>query len=256
MSSKIFSYETLVHALSGVCGSCVAMTLVIPLDTVRTRMILDETKKSKKITEVFIEILKEEGPLGWVRGGLSTIQAVAASNFIYFYTFHGLKKLIPTSEQSALKDLLFSCCAGAMNVLITNPLWVVNTRMKTQDDAKLKGLVHGLFRIGIKEGLGSLWNGTGASLILVSNPALKFTTYEYLKRIFYGNSNSPSPSTAFFTGAFASVIATIITYPVQIVQTNLRILTYLKKLFETLVTGTQIVVFQEMMLIEEWIRLR
>ena len=43
-------------------GSCVAMTLVIPLDTVRTRMILDETKKSKKITEVFIEILKEEGP--------------------------------------------------------------------------------------------------------------------------------------------------------------------------------------------------
>ena len=32
--------------------------------------------------------------------------------------------------------------------------------------------------------------------------------------------------------------------------------TYLKKLFEILVTGTQIVVFQEMMPIEEWIRLR
>ena len=87
----------------------------------------------------------------------------------------------------------------------------------------IKIFLDGLFRIGIKEGLGSLWNGTGASLILVSNPALKFTTYEYLKRIFYGNSNSPSPSTAFFMGAFASVIATIITYPVQIVQTNLRV---------------------------------
>ena len=46
------------------------------------------------------------------KGGLSTVQAVAASNFIYFYTFHGLKKVVASANQSALKDLLFSCCAG------------------------------------------------------------------------------------------------------------------------------------------------
>ena len=33
----------------------------------------------------------------------------------------------------------------------------------------------GLFRIGMKEGFTSLWNGTMASLVLVSNPAIKFT---------------------------------------------------------------------------------
>ena len=72
----------------------------------------------------------------------------------------------------------------------------------------------------MKEGLGPLWNGTVASLILVSNPALKFTVYEYLKRL---TSDPLSPSKAFFMGAFASAIATIITYPVQVVQTKARV---------------------------------
>ena len=72
----------------------------------------------------------------------------------------------------------------------------------------------------MKEGVGPLWNGTAASLILVSNPALKFTVYEYLKRL---ASEPLSPSKAFFMGAFASAIATIITYPVQVVQAKSRV---------------------------------
>lgn len=66
------------------------------------------------------------------RGGISTIQCVAASNFIYFYTFHGLKKWLSHESPTALTDLLYACCAGAVNVIITNPLWVVNTRIKMQ----------------------------------------------------------------------------------------------------------------------------
>ena len=97
-------------------------------------MLLDKTKMSKSTKETFNEIIKEEGlwvfnshsttvkkskaknslifSLSIFKGGLSTVQAVAASNFIYFYTFHGLKKVVASANQSALKDLLFSCCAG------------------------------------------------------------------------------------------------------------------------------------------------
>jgi uncharacterized membrane protein (UPF0182 family) len=47
------------------------------------------------------------------RGGASTLQSVAASNFVYFYTFHGLKKLAGAQgKQSAFKDLLFASVAG------------------------------------------------------------------------------------------------------------------------------------------------
>ena len=136
------------------------------------------------------------------------------------------------SQASALKDLLFACCAGACNVIITNPLWVVNTRIKSQGTqkeeqgkTKLKGLLDGLLKIGMNEGMESLVSGTFASLILVSNPAIKFTVYEYFKRIFLSGpkaGNQLSPGQAFMFGALASACATLITYPIQVVQTKLR----------------------------------
>lgn len=90
-------------------------------------------------------------------GASSTILCVAVSNFIYFYTFHGLKQILvgPNAKQSASKDLVFACLsglyvwqgvivenallewlscsiAGALNVFVTNPLWVVNSKLKMQ----------------------------------------------------------------------------------------------------------------------------
>ena len=79
-------------------------------------------------------------------------------------------------------------------------------------------------RIGFSEGYEKLWGGILASLILVSNPAIKFTAYEYLKRILLPPTESQlSPAKAFFIGALASAIATVITYPIQVVQTKARV---------------------------------
>ena len=38
---------------------------------------------------------------------------------------------------------------------------------------KYRGLIDGLIKIYSREGLSALWNGTSASLILISNPAIK-----------------------------------------------------------------------------------
>ena len=53
-----------------------------------------------------------------------------------------------------------------------------------------KFISDGLFRIGFHEGVQGVWAGTIPSLILVSQPTLKFTIYEFLKRHYlesYGN---------------------------------------------------------------------
>ena len=76
----------------------------------------------------------------------------------------------------------------------------------------------GLVKITKSEGLKALWAGTGPSLLLVLNPAIVFMTYESLKRRFKGGT-----LTYFLLGAIAKCVATVITYPLQIVQTKMRV---------------------------------
>jgi hypothetical protein len=47
------------------------------------------------------------------RGIIPVLESLCASNFVYFYTFHGLKAMKDkSSEQSAVKDLLLASVAG------------------------------------------------------------------------------------------------------------------------------------------------
>lgn len=106
---------------------------------------------------------------------------------------------------------------GAVNVILTTPMWVVNTRLKLQGAKFRNEDLHqthyrGVFggyrvegagllspssvslsrlrlplsdafaQIVASEGVGVLWNGTLPSLILVLNPAVHFMFYEAMKR--------------------------------------------------------------------------
>jgi len=74
--------------------------------------------------------------------------------------------------------------AGCINVIITNPIWVVNTRIKLQkSQVNYTGTIQGLIKVGQEEGIKGLWSGVFPSLILASNPAIQFAAYERIKRI-------------------------------------------------------------------------
>ncbi|XP_068216223.1 peroxisomal membrane protein PMP34 [Palaemon carinicauda] len=233
--SELFSYSNLVHAIAGGCGSAVAMTTFYPLDTVRTRLQLEEARTSKSTIAIMVEIFKEEGLAGLYRGLLPVIQSLYCSNFVYFYTFHGLKR-IANKDKTLLLDLLLGMVAGSINVMTTNPLWVVNTRMKMQG-ARLrsgqqaspqthnyKNLLDGLIQVKQKEGIAGLWSGACSSLILTINPAIQFMAYEAMKRHMqrtYGSQQLNSLD-VFKVGAAAKAIATVLTYPIQLVQAKQR----------------------------------
>ncbi|CAJ1076449.1 peroxisomal membrane protein PMP34 isoform X2 [Xyrichtys novacula] len=206
MSDAVFSYESLVHALSGAMGSVTAMTVFFPLDTARLRLQVDENRKAKSTPAILTEIIKEEGLLkaAWLKG----------------------KQSAPTS------DLLIGIAAGVINVLVTTPLWVVNTRLKLQGskfrNAEIRptnysGILDAFMQIIHDEGVGALWNGTFPSLLLVLNPGIQFMIYEGLKRqLRRGVPRELSSLEVFIIGAVAKAVATTVTYPLQTIQSILR----------------------------------
>ncbi|XP_061555950.1 peroxisomal membrane protein PMP34 isoform X1 [Phycodurus eques] len=229
----LLSYETLVHAVAGAMGSVTAMTTFFPLDTAKSRLQVDESRKSKSTPVILAEIAQEEGVLALYRGWFPVISSLCCSNFVYFYTFNTLKRLTPTApHQSRLSiDLLTGIVSGAVNVVLTTPMWVVNTRLKLQgakfrnedlQQTHYKGIFDAFCQIIASEGAGTLWNGTLPSLILVLNPAVQFMFYESMKRRAGKRGRKISSAEIFLIGAVAKAIATTATYPLQTVQAILR----------------------------------
>jgi len=72
-----------------------------------------------------------------------------------------------------IQNLLIASLAGVINVLLTCPLWVANTRLKLQfkgagkhsnskenRDKPYKGMVDCLVRVAKEEGIQTLWSST------------------------------------------------------------------------------------------------
>ncbi|XP_040414576.1 peroxisomal membrane protein PMP34 isoform X2 [Cygnus olor] len=213
-------------------GSVTAMTVFFPLDTARLRLQVDEKRKSKTTPAVLLEIIKEEGLLAPYRGWFPVISSLCCSNFVYFYTFNSLKTLWVKGQHSTTgKDLVLGVVAGVANVLLTTPLWVVNTRLKLQGakfrnedivPTNYKGIIDAFHQIIRDEGVLALWNGTFPSLLLVFNPAIQFMFYEGFKRKLLKRQEELTSLDVFVIGAIAKAVATTLTYPLQTVQSILR----------------------------------
>lgn len=229
----LLSYETLVHAVAGAMGSMTAMTVFFPLDTAKSRLQVDDKRKAQSTPVILAEIAKEEGFLALYRGWFPVISSLCCSNFVYFYTFNALKKVAASGPGKPRpgKDLLMGMAAGVVNVILTTPMWVVNTRLKLQGvrfrnedlhQTQYRGIFDAFSQIIADEGVGTLWNGTLPSLILVLNPAVQFMVYEAMKRKAGKGGRKISSAKIFLIGAIAKAIATTATYPLQTIQAILR----------------------------------
>lgn len=232
--SQVFSYDSWIHAVSGATGGVIAMTVFYPFDTVRARLQLEDPiiQKYQNTFAILKYIIKNEGIYSIYRGLIPVLESLCISNFVYFYTFHSLKALTGSDpkNQNALKDLFLGALAGIVNVLSTTPFWVVNTRLKMKGvqghsndlNKNYNGLIEGLIYIAKTEGIKGLWSGAIPSLMLVINPALQFMMYELIKRKLQKSYGNLSALSFLGIGALAKAFSTIVTYPLQLVQTKLR----------------------------------
>jgi adenine nucleotide transporter 17 len=127
--------------------------------------------------------------------------------------------------------MLAGALAGSATVLMTNPIWVVNTRMTTRksDEDSLPGAhkkapstLSTLFALIRDEGPARLFAGVMPALVLVINPILQYTVFEQLKQLLEKR-RRVTPKDAFCLGALGKLLATSITYPYITVKSRMHV---------------------------------
>jgi adenine nucleotide transporter 17 len=91
------------------------------------------------------------------------------------------------------------------------------------------GILHCLRKVSNDEGISALWQGSFTSIILALNPAIQLGVYEALKRnhlilgVIADKIGNGGESLGPFVNSFlAKFIATVVTYPIQVLQTRHR----------------------------------
>jgi adenine nucleotide transporter 17 len=131
--------------------------------------------------------------------------------------------------------MLAGALAGSATVLITNPVWVVNTRMTAkggveeeslpgpgQKKVKRVGTIGTLLALLREEGPLALFAGVMPALVLVINPILQYTIFEQLKNILEKR-RRVLPRDVFVLGALGKLLATSITYPYITVKSRMHV---------------------------------
>ncbi|KAI8367530.1 mitochondrial FAD carrier protein [Radiomyces spectabilis] len=235
------------QALSGFGAGLVSTIILHPLDLIKIRFQVDAAKRSEKrpliggTIKSFRDIIQKEGTFrGLYRGVTPNIAGATASWGFYFWWYSLIKKYMKKDDQGKLaawQHLVASAEAGAVTAMMTNPLWVIKTRMCTTTyntpDA-YRGLWDGLTRLAREEGIRGLYRGMVPALFGVSHGAIQFMAYEEMKnwRNDLRKKEGASPehemdarlsTTEYLVMAASSkVTATVATYPYQVLRSRLQ----------------------------------
>jgi hypothetical protein len=135
---------------------------------------------------------------------------------------------------TTIESMIAGAIAGSATVLLTNPIWVINTRMTTRKNdsdeqvlpgskpAKAPSTLGTLLALLRDEGPARLFSGVMPALVLVINPILQYTVFEQMKQMLE-KKRRVTPKDAFYLGALGKLLATSITYPYITVKSRMHV---------------------------------
>lgn len=187
------------------------------------------------------------------------------TNFVYYFWYEFSKSFLEKSaiqsgrlsrRLTTAESMLAGAIAGSATVIITNPIWVVNTRVTTRNNqpshaveaakseaaadrdpeavapptpspapapARPAGTIGTLLALLRNEGPAALFSGVVPALVLVINPILQYTLFEQLKNMIERRKVKFSPALAFYLGALTKLFATSVTYPYITVKAQMHV---------------------------------
>ncbi|KAL8716583.1 MAG: hypothetical protein Q9225_006104, partial [Loekoesia sp. 1 TL-2023] len=241
--------DNIAHALAGAGGGLLSMTLTFviplkpavpsadeyrrsyPLIALSTRAQVESKRAHSSTYDAVRRIVQREGISGLYSGLDSALFGISVTNFVYYYWYEWTRAFFEraavrssraSKNLTTIESMIAGAIAGSATVLITNPIWVVNTRMtaRQSDNESLPGpnstapkspkkpsTISTLLSLLRTEGPQALFAGVLPALVLVINPILQYTIFEQLKNI-VEKKRKVTPRDAFFLGAIGKLLAT------------------------------------------------
>ncbi|KAF9582157.1 hypothetical protein BGW38_000571 [Lunasporangiospora selenospora] len=180
------------QALAGFTGGAVSTIFLHPLDLIKTRFQVNAAQKAPRLggtLRSFQEIYRGEGfRHGLYRGLTPNFAGATVSWGLYFYLYAGIKARMPVDPETGRlgpsQHMAASMLGGALTAVVTNPFWVIKTRMcttKKTSPGSYQSLFQGLTTLVKTEGIQGLYRGIVPALFGVSHGAVQFVAYEQLK---------------------------------------------------------------------------
>jgi len=242
--------QTTQFLLSSIAGGFGIFT-VYPLDLIKTRMMnqrapgVEGTRLYQTSLDCLQKIVRYEGVQGLYRGLLPPLLAAGPEKFVKFTLNDMLRAVLSKDDGSSsstthwITEIVSGGCAGACQLLVTNPLEVVKIRMQMQGETakafqdkgfrvpKGLGLHYMSFTEIIREcGMTGLYKGAAACLMRdIPFGAIYFPAYAAFMNYFVNREGSAgaSSSNILVSGTLAAVPASLLTSPMDLVKTRMQV---------------------------------
>ncbi|KAI5924268.1 mitochondrial carrier domain-containing protein [Camillea tinctor] len=242
-----------VETISGLSAGSIATLVVHPLDIVKTRMQIHRTSATnpQSLTTVALirTLTRSPHPVASLYRGLTPNLLGNASSWASFFFFKArLEQAIlrikgPSSNQDAPLSpqdyFAASGIAGIFTQVLTNPIWVLKTRMLSSDRGAAGAyptMLAGATQLYRTEGWTGFYRGLGISLFGVSHGAVQFAVYDPLKRVYLAGRRKHreeegldgreqqrmNNEATLVISSIAKFVAGAVTYPYQVIRSRLQ----------------------------------
>ncbi|XP_065183787.1 solute carrier family 25 member 32-like [Sycon ciliatum] len=233
------------HMIAGVSGGILSTLLLHPLDLVKIRFEVNDGSGKRHrsyngLWDALRTIHREDGFKGLYKGVSPNMWGAGAAWGLYFFFYNTMKSYYQGGNANvsmpAGVNMLIGTLAGVTTLSLTNPIWVVKTRMCLQVPGQVnasgeavvmyRGMFHGLTSLYREEGIRGCYRGFVPGLFGVSHGAIQFVCYEQLKQYYchlVGIPLSSHLSAVHYLSlaALSKLFASTSTYPYQVVRARL-----------------------------------
>eukprot|EP00924_Labyrinthula_sp_SR-Ha-C_P005489 maker-scaffold_62-snap-gene-0.0-mRNA-1 protein AED:0.02 eAED:0.02 QI:21/1/1/1/0/0/2/23/267 len=223
-------------------------------DVIKVQSQVDERTINQSFLKRGRKILLNQGVRGLYRGITPACIGSSVSWGLYFEFYERTKKKFRQhkifTEESFSFHFTASTVAGCLTCVLTNPIWVIKTRLElqTKNNQQYSNTGNAFIKIFKQEGISGLYRGLVPALLLTSNGAIQFMLYEELKlqkknldEYFVCNDFHYF----FFIGVFSKIIATSITYPYQVIKSRIQQKQNMNRKYKTIFQSAKLMIRNE-----------